>query len=175
MELTTDEALMLKAIEEAKKCVSVETAYNVGAIITAPEVNCTEDVKKPDTIISKGYSRQHPGNTHAEECALLNLSLAANTKLSVAQLRELDDCSNGLAKGCTIYTTMEPCSKRLSGNRSCTSRLISSGVARVVIGVKEPDKFVMCEGTSLLKAEGIKIDYIQNEAIIEACKNLNSV
>jgi deoxycytidylate deaminase len=56
-----------------------------------------------------------------------------------------------------MYTTMEPCSVRLSGNRSCTSRLIEAGVACVVVGEGEPSNFVVCEGTKLLRQAGIKV------------------
>lgn len=52
---------------------------------------------------------------------------------------------------------MEPCSKRLSTNRSCTSRIIEAGIKTVYLGVKEPDDFVVCEGIALLKEAGIAV------------------
>jgi pyrimidine deaminase RibD-like protein len=39
---------------------------------------------------------------------------------------------------------MEPCNKRLSGNRTCVERLLRlNGAIKVVyVGIKEPEKFV---------------------------------
>eukprot|EP01134_Creolimax_fragrantissima_P007400 CFRG7400T1 len=123
---------MRLAIEEAKKSIPVDSAYCVGCVIT-----------KGDGVIATGFSREIEGNTHAEQVAL--------TKLE----------QNGISgEGCTLYTTMEPCSKRLSGNRDCTARCISAKVGTVVLGVKEPAHFVECEGVSLLEAEGIKVEYL---------------
>ena len=71
--------------------------------------------------------------------------------------------------GSTLYTTMEPCSKRLSGNLDCTTRCLSAGVSRVVVGVGEPSKFVECEGTRILKENGIEVSYIQDETLSDLC------
>lgn len=74
------------AILEARKCVSVSTAYNVGAILLLSNKN-----------IITGYSRELIGNTHAEQCCIMK---------AVGQ-----DLTNSI-----MYTTMEPCNERLSGN-----------------------------------------------------------
>lgn len=115
-------------IEEAHKSVPAPQAYCVGAAIVLN-----------DELLSVGYSRELPGNTHAEECALAKLD--ANKNL----------------EGCTMYTTMEPCSVRLSGNRPCASRIIEAKIKRVVVGVREPPNLVSCEGISLLEREGIQV------------------
>lgn len=65
------------AIQEAQKCISTETAFNVGAVLV-----------KDNRTLSVGYSREIEGNTHAEQCCLL-------------KLKDTND-----AKGATIYTTM---------------------------------------------------------------------
>eukprot|EP00455_Lapot_gusevi_P027332 TRINITY_DN2890_c0_g1_i2.p2 TRINITY_DN2890_c0_g1~~TRINITY_DN2890_c0_g1_i2.p2 ORF type:complete len:121 (-),score=24.02 TRINITY_DN2890_c0_g1_i2:15-377(-) len=97
-------------------------------------------------VLSTGYSRELPGNTHAEECCLLKLS----------------DVSE--ARGGTIYTTMEPCSERLSGKKPCVFHLIEAGIARVVMGCMEPSNFVTCEGTRLLQQADIQVLYIPSLA-----------
>ncbi|KAJ2758822.1 DRAP deaminase, partial [Coemansia nantahalensis] len=91
-----DVALMRAAIECAKKCASVDSAYNVGAVIADAE----------GEVLSTGYSRQLPGNTHAEQCAL-------------EALGALEERGMLASAGAALYTTMEPCSKRLSGNAPC--------------------------------------------------------
>ncbi|CAG8534457.1 9468_t:CDS:2 [Diversispora eburnea] len=45
------------ALEQAKLSEPITSAYCVGAVIV-----------KNDTILATGYSRELPGNTHAEEC-----------------------------------------------------------------------------------------------------------
>ncbi|KXN70040.1 cytidine deaminase-like protein [Conidiobolus coronatus NRRL 28638] len=138
-----DNKFMELCIELAGECIPVESAYNVGAVLV-----------KDGKVLSTGYSRELPGNTHAEECCY--------KKLSDPQA----------AIGATIYTTMEPCSKRLSGLTSCTERTLEAGVKRVVIGVKEPKLFVNCEGTQLLKEKGLVISYL--EGFEEKCLKVNS-
>ncbi|KAJ2103595.1 hypothetical protein GGI09_000582 [Coemansia sp. S100] len=138
--------LMRRAIEEGKKCTSVDTAYNVGAVIASGD---------KQKIISTGYSRQYPGNTHAEECALLAIT----------------NKEEKVPKTSVMYTTMEPCSKRLSGNTPCVDRIIESGIRLVYVGVREPPNFVQCTGVEELTKKGVKVVHI---AELEAeCRKLN--
>lgn len=127
---TADDRFMRLAIGEAQKSVPVEGAYCVGAVLVSPD----------GELLTTGFSRELPGNTHAEQCCL----------------EKLQDLS--LARGGTMYTTMEPCSVRLSGNRPCVDRIIEAGIGRVVMGVPEPDNLVVCEGTRLLTERGIAVD-----------------
>ncbi|CAH1758552.1 13555_t:CDS:2 [Entrophospora sp. SA101] len=125
---------MKLAIEQANLSKPIPTAYCVGALIV-----------KDSKILSTGYSRELEGNTHAEECALLKLTSSSNDITA--------------AKDATMYTTMEPCSKRLSNNKPCVERIIESKIIKkVVLGVREPDKFVeKCEGIDLLRKNGIEV------------------
>ncbi|KAJ3042987.1 DRAP deaminase [Rhizophlyctis rosea] len=121
------------AILEAHKSPPIQTAYCVGALLT-----------KEFQILATGYSRELPGNTHAEECCLLKLS------------------DPSFARGATIYTTMEPCNERLSGKTPCAQLLLKAGVARVVMGVKEPPNFVAaCTGAVMLRDAGVVVDYVK--------------
>jgi pyrimidine deaminase RibD-like protein len=139
-----DEKWMKVAIDQAKKCISVETAFNVGAVL----------ISSKNKLLSVGYSRELPGNTHAEECCFLKLN-------------DKED-----ARGGTIYTTMEPCGKRLSGKQCCAQWVIDLGLARVVQGVKEPTTFVGDSvGTEMLLAKGIVVDYLDRFA--EECLQVN--
>ncbi|KAI9279165.1 cytidine deaminase-like protein [Sporodiniella umbellata] len=113
-------------IEEAKKSIPAPAAYCVGAVLVHEE-----------RILSKGYSRELPGNTHAEECALSKIK---------------GDVSQAI-----MYTTMEPCSQRLSGNKPCLERIIEAKIKRVVLGVREPPNLVNCEGIKLLEKHGVEV------------------
>ncbi|KAG0314112.1 hypothetical protein BGZ99_008361 [Dissophora globulifera] len=60
-----------------------------------------------------------------------------------------------------MYSTMEPCSTRLSGKKSCSERLIASGIRRVYIGVREPDRFVQnVVGVENMADSGIEVVHI---------------
>ena len=108
-------------------------------------------IVKDSKILSTGYSRELEGNTHAEECALLKLFSSSS-----------NDIIATTAKDATMYTTMEPCSKRLSNNKPCAERIIESKIIKkVVLGVKEPDRFVKkCEGIDLLRRNGIEVVHV---------------
>ncbi|CEG48380.1 drap catalyzes the third step of the riboflavin biosynthesis pathway [Plasmopara halstedii] len=80
-------------------------------------------------------------NTHAEQVALTKLDFKAD--------------------GATVYTTMEPCSKRLSANVPCVQSCLRAGVARVVIGVMEPKTFVICNGVQLLQNAGVDVKLLK--------------
>lgn len=127
---------MEMAIDEAKKCEATTTAFSVGAVL----VNGTE-------ILSTGFSRELPGNTHAEQCALDKFG----TKTA----------NSPLPHGTILYTTMEPCSLRLSGNLPCVDRIINTNgaIGVVFVGVMEPDIFVK-NNSSLIKLTEHGIDYI---------------
>jgi hypothetical protein len=62
-----------------------------------------------------------------------------------------------------VYTTLEPCSLRLSGKQSCTVRLLQLGVSRVFIGALEPDLFVRCEGRQLLGQAGVEVQMLDEQ------------
>jgi pyrimidine deaminase RibD-like protein len=144
---------MKEALLLAKSCVQVDTAYNVGALL----VGLTGEV------LASGFSREIEGNTHAEEVCLMKL---------MKKLEETEGTDKGnntssrlsLLKGATLYSTMEPCSKRLSGKKPCCELLAEAGIARVVIAVREPSTFVQkCEGADQLASAGIKVDFLDDE------------
>lgn len=132
---------MEMAIEEAKKCGETQTQFNVGAVL----VNKGE-------VLSTGHSRELPGNTHAEECAL-------------AKYFEKHDA---LPEGTEIYTTMEPCSLRLSGNLPCLDRILATNLKTCFVGVMEPDIFVK-NNVSRSKLAEAGVEYVHITGYEEEC------
>ena len=123
-----------RACELAHSCEPVASAYNVGAVLC----------DAAGAVLATGYSRELPGNTHAEECCFIKA--------------DGDPSLRSRVRGGTIYSSMEPCSRRLSGKVPCTVRCIEAGVARVVLAVKEPDTFVRdCAGVSELVEAGLSV------------------
>ncbi|PFH60980.1 hypothetical protein XA68_18453 [Ophiocordyceps unilateralis] len=126
---TTDyhRAVMRQALNLASKSPAKPTNFRVGAILVRLD---------DDSVAAHGYTLECPGNTHAEECCLLKLAERhATTEEGLAQLMEVPHA---------LYTTMEPCSNRLSGKLPCVERVLrqKSWIKDVYVGVTEPQTFV---------------------------------
>jgi diaminohydroxyphosphoribosylaminopyrimidine deaminase / 5-amino-6-(5-phosphoribosylamino)uracil reductase len=140
-----DERWMRLAIDLAWRCPQSDSAYSVGAVIVAAD----------GTELSRGFSRENDPHVHAEESAL--------GKLAVGDTR---------LPGATIYSTLEPCSRRKSRPRSCTQLIIGSGIRRAVIAWREPSLFVAdCQGVELLEQAGIAVTELSRLAAEAAAPN----
>ncbi|KAI9216371.1 cytidine deaminase-like protein [Blastocladiella britannica] len=165
------------ALESAEPVLWAATAANsrqetTHALSLAMGNDPNAPVPETHVVLSTGYSREIPGNTHAEEVCFLKLG---------DQALALPDPVPGQspqwppevlaitrAAGATVYTTMEPCSKRLSGRCSCTDHALALGVKRVVVGIAEPrDIFVQCEGIARLGEAGVQVTVL--EGMEEEC------
>jgi len=150
------EPFLRQALEQAAFCEPVQTAFCVGCVLVA---------RLPDSnpiVLSKGFSREFPGNTHAEANALAKLQNLSSLQLQSfvspsLSLREPAPLIEDITRYVDVYTTLEPCSVRTSGLPSCADALIRAGVRRCIIGVQEPDDFVKCEGAQKMKDAGIEV------------------
>ncbi|MBB65075.1 MAG: riboflavin biosynthesis protein RibD [Waddliaceae bacterium] len=93
-------------------------------------------IVKNNEIIGRGYSAP-AGGEHAE----------------VRALQEAGD----LAKGSTLYTTLEPCCHQ-GRTGPCTQALINKGVSRIVVALEDPDSRVAGKGIKELRAAGLDVD-----------------
>ncbi len=82
-------------------------------------------------------STHAPGGRHAERDAL-------------------ESAGEG-ARGATLYSTLEPCSHH-GRTGPCVDAIIESGVARVVVGLEDPDPNVAGRGLSRLRQAGIEVE-----------------
>jgi diaminohydroxyphosphoribosylaminopyrimidine deaminase/5-amino-6-(5-phosphoribosylamino)uracil reductase len=118
------------AIDLAHRSPRSASAFAVGAVV----------VDASGVEIAHGWSRDTDPLVHAEESALL--TAAAHPGLRAA----------------TLYSTLEPCSKRAHRpDATCTGLILAAGIPRVVIAWREPDTFVTCEGVALLTAAGVDV------------------
>ncbi len=80
---------------------------------------------------------QPPGGPHAEVVALRG--------------------AGERAAGATLYTTLEPCC-RAGRTPPCVDAVLAAGVARVVVGIADPDPLVSGSGIDHLRRAGVVVD-----------------
>jgi pyrimidine deaminase RibD-like protein len=135
------------ALEQARLSPPAPTKFCVGAVLVDADKN---------EILSTGYSMELPGNTHAEQCCFIKVAQKHN--LPEERIGEV------LPKNTVLYTTMEPCNKRLSGNRTCVERILRlNGAIKVVyVGIKEPEIFIGENvGRKRLEDAGVVVTFVE--------------
>lgn len=145
-----------ETIKLAQQSPPKPTNFRVGCVIV------TFHESSDPQVISTGYTLELPGNTHAEQCALSKLA----EKHSVSEEAISEILSPEL--NTVLYTSLEPCGKRLSGNLPCVQRIIATrrknpaaGIKKVVFGAKEPGTFVQdSQSCKLLTEAGIPWEYL---------------
>ncbi len=127
----TDREFMRRAIEASRNCPSEagKPTPLVGAVV----------VKDAKLLAAAWRGEMDPGD-HAEFIAL-------EKKLG----------SDVLA-GATVYTTLEPCTTRNHPKVPCANRLVERKVARVVIGMLDPNPSVCGKGMRLLRDHNVEVE-----------------
>ena len=137
---------MRLAMAESLKSPPQPTNFRVGAVLVDAE---------RDAVLATGYSLELPGNTHAEQCCF--------EKLAAAHGVAWDRLAGVLPARAVLYTTMEPCWKRVSGNLPCVDRILrirahAAALARVYVGIQEPETFVgVNHGRQKLEEAGVEV------------------
>src|SRR5438045_6903880 len=109
--MSSDREFMELAIKEAQKSIPEDSRVH-------PKVGVV--VVKDGNVLARAYRGESLGK-HAEFIAL-------EGKLS-----------GEILAGATIYTTLEPCTSRTHPKVPCAKRLADRRVARVVIGMLDPN------------------------------------
>ncbi|MCB1375307.1 MAG: bifunctional diaminohydroxyphosphoribosylaminopyrimidine deaminase/5-amino-6-(5-phosphoribosylamino)uracil reductase RibD, partial [Rhodobacteraceae bacterium] len=106
----------------------------LGRVWPNPAVGCV--LVSEGRVVGRGWTGDG-GRPHAEVAALT----AAGAR----------------ARGATAYVTLEPCA-HTGRTPPCTEALIAAGIARVVVGIEDPDPRVDGKGVEALRAAGIAVE-----------------
>ncbi len=116
---------------------------------TSPNPMVGAVIVKEGEIISEGYHKK-AGLPHAEAEAIMN--------------------STKSLKGSTLYVTLEPCCHKNKRTPPCTDAIISAGIKRVVIAMRDPNPEVAGKGIELLRNNGIEV---LEGILVDEAKKLN--
>lgn len=137
--ITTDEERIARAAIEAldRECMTraIAAAGRVRCI-TSPNPWVGAVLRTVEGELFEGATGE-PGQAHAE--------------VAVLQAAGSD------ARASTLYVTLEPCS-HVGRTGPCVEAIIEAGVARVVVGIIDPDPKVSGTGIARLKDAGVHVD-----------------
>lgn len=129
----TDLHWLREAIALSQCSPESASAFSVGAVLVAAD----------GSVIATGYSRESDPHDHAEEAALARAKAGRTDPWVLA--------------GATMYTSLEPCRRRLSRPRSCAELILAAGIRRVVLAWLEPPLFVPGGGAPWLREHGVTV------------------
>jgi len=107
-----------------------------GSGMTRPNPMVGAVVVRDGAVVGRGW-HVRAGAKHAEVVAL--------------------DEAGELAKGATLYVTLEPCN-HFGKTPPCTERVIAAGLKRVVIALRDPNPKVKGGGVEKLRQSGIEVE-----------------
>ncbi|HET7353971.1 MAG TPA: bifunctional diaminohydroxyphosphoribosylaminopyrimidine deaminase/5-amino-6-(5-phosphoribosylamino)uracil reductase RibD [Gaiellaceae bacterium] len=99
-------------------------------------------VVRDDEVVGEGWY-EYDGIRHAEAIALEQAGAAA--------------------EGATLYVTLEPCSHH-GRTPPCADAVVAAGIARVVVGARDPNPVVDGRGLERLRAAGIEVELLDDFA-----------
>ena len=117
---------------------------------TSPNPLVGAVIVKDGRIVAEGWHRQ-AGTPHAEIHAL--------------------KMAGELAKGATLYVTLEPCS-HFGRTPPCANAIVEAGIKKVVVAMSDPNPKVAGRGFQILKEAGIEVEVGLLE---EEARKLNEV
>jgi pyrimidine deaminase RibD-like protein len=134
-----------EAVELSRLSPPSDRAFSVGAVLVCG-----------GRAIATGFSRERDPHDHAEEVALAKAAEAGPAELA----------------GATMYTSLEPCRRRLSRPCSCSELIVAAGLQRVVLAWLEPPLFVPGGGARWLRERGVTV--VEVPELAAAARSVNA-
>lgn len=119
------------AIEKAEKCVPEDERIHpkVGAVVV-----------KNNRVLASAHRGEIEKGEHAE-FTVLEKKLGSDSVV-----------------GATVYTTLEPCTRRHHSKVPCADRLIERKVGKVVIGILDPNQLICGRGIRKRRSANIEVE-----------------
>ena len=136
-----------EAVELSRRCPPSDSAFSVGAVL----------VSGAGQAIATGFSRERDPHDHAEEVALAKAA---------------ESPGGADLAGATMYSSLEPCRRRLSRPRSCSELIVAAGIRRVVLAWLEPPVFVPGGGARWLREQGVTV--LEVPELAQAARAVNA-
>jgi pyrimidine deaminase RibD-like protein len=138
--MSSDRDYQVLAISEARR--SVREAGRIPLFVGAVAARGTD-------LIASAYRGESKLGEHAEYTLL-------ERKLKDATLA-----------GATVFTTLEPCTKRGTGKVPCAERLVERRIGRVVIGTLDPNPDIRGLGVLTLRQAGVTVEFFPTDLTSE--------
>lgn len=134
------------ASEDARWLAATAALAERARPLSRPNPAVAAIIVKDCVVVGRGWTREG-GRPHAEAEAL-------------AQAGER-------ASGATAYVTLEPCAHRSERGPACADLLAQAGLARVIVGVGDPDPRTAGSGLTRLRQAGIEAE-LANHSVCQA-------
>jgi diaminohydroxyphosphoribosylaminopyrimidine deaminase/5-amino-6-(5-phosphoribosylamino)uracil reductase len=138
---------LLRMSDEAMMQRAIELAER-GRGMTHPNPLVGAVVVAHGEVVGEGY-HEGPGRAHAEGGA--------------------PEAAGGPAPAATLYCTLEPCTHQ-GRTPPCCDAIITAGVARVVIALRDPNPLVDGHGVERLRGAGIEVDLLEGDLAAQAAQ-----
>lgn len=104
--------------------------------LASPNPGVGAIIVKDSVVLARGWTMAG-GRPHAEAVAL--------------------EAAGDAARGATLYVTLEPCAHQSPRGPACADLVSQAGLARVVIGMRDPDPRTAGDGIARLEAAGAEV------------------
>lgn len=107
--------------------------------LASPNPGVAALIVRDGRVVGRGWTMPG-GRPHAEAVAL--------------------DAAGEAARGATLYVTLEPCAHRSHRGPACADLATDAGLARAVIGMRDPDERTAGEGIARLENAGVAVSVL---------------